>query len=130
MIILCVPFKGGVCSQYPSSSPKHKLHWFSKPGIWVLISLLQYLEACVPDVAFESFIHLEERSVPLKSLSIVNYCIWSVGFSLVSLYLHLPYWSHWCSFNLFCGSFIHPAFRFLSHGVISYAIVDLLSVSV
>ena len=79
---------------------------FSKPGIWVLISLLQYLEACVPDVAFESFIHLEERSVPLKSLSIVNYCIWSVGFSLVSLYLHLPYWSHWCSFNLFCGSFM------------------------
>lgn len=103
---------------------------FSKPGIWVLMSLLQYLEACVPDVAFESLIHLEERSVPLKSLLIVNYCIWSVGFSLVSMYLHLPYWSHWCSLNLFCGSFIHPAFRFLSQGIISYAIVDLLSVSV
>lgn len=103
---------------------------FSKPGIWVLISLLQYLEACVPDVEFESLIHLEERSVPLRSLSIVNYYIWSMGFSLVSPYFYLSYWSCWCSFNLFCGSFIHPVFRFLSQGVISYAVVDLLSVSV
>ena len=33
MRILHVPFKSGVCFQEPSSSPKHKLHWFSKPDI-------------------------------------------------------------------------------------------------
>ena len=79
---------------------------------------------------FESLIHLEERSVPLWSLSIVNHCSWRVGFSLVSLYLHLSYWSHWCSFNFFCGSFIHPFFQVPFSGNYFICSVDLLSVSV
>lgn len=90
---------------------------FSKPGICVM-SLLQYLEACVWCNGIWIPHSSRRRSVPLKSLLIVNYCIWSVGFPwwpvppsslLVSLVFFEPFAE--VLFIQLSGSFLRELFH-------------------
>lgn len=91
------------------SFPVHIPNWVFKARYLGAYVSFTVSEACVPDVAFESLIHLEKVctfEIPLDC----ELLYLGVGFSLVSLYLHLPYWSL-VFFEPFCGSFIHPAFQ-------------------